>query len=169
MKNGFSASIFPPSSVGGKTCRLWAGGALWWTNQTTAGAIFPSFLLLPVQVALIIEVGEEDDEGDAVAKHHSVHGVGEVTVCEQVVARVQEEEEKLQLQKQEAQIRLSLLFFFIHCCVFPHQLQGRQVSFPPQVLLHVRPECCQAVVRIHDDVDEGVYQADEERCRTENG
>lgn len=65
--------------------------------NTAAGAVLVLFLLRPVQVALIIEIGEEDDESDAVAKHHSVHGVGEVTVCEQVVARVQEEEEKLQL------------------------------------------------------------------------
>lgn len=37
--------------------------------------------------------------------------------------------------------------------------------FPPQVLLHVRADGSQAVVGVHDDVDEGVQQADEERCR----
>lgn len=99
-------------------------------------------LLLLVEVALIIEVTEEDDEGDTVAKHHHVHGVGEVALCEQVVACVQEEQQKLQ------------------------QLQGREVSLPPQVLLHVRADGSQPVVRIHHDVDEGVDQADEERLST---
>lgn len=59
-----------------------------------------SFLLLLAEVALIIEVAEEDDEGDAVTKHHHVHGVWEVTLCEQVVARVHEEHEKLHLERQ---------------------------------------------------------------------
>lgn len=46
-----------------------------------------------------------------------------------------------------------------------HQLQGCEVFFPPQVLLHVGADGSQAVVGVHDDVDEGVQQADEERCR----
>ena len=58
------------------------------------------FLLLPVEVALIIEVTEQDDEGDAVTEHHHVHGVGVVALCEQVVARVQEEQQKLYLERQ---------------------------------------------------------------------
>lgn len=57
-----------------------------------------SLLLLPADVALIIEVAEEDDEGHAVAEDHGVHGVWEVAVGEQVVAGVQEEEQELQLQ-----------------------------------------------------------------------
>lgn len=36
----------------------------------------------------MIEVTEEDDEGEAVRKHKQVHGLGEVALCEQVVARV---------------------------------------------------------------------------------
>lgn len=48
------------------------------------------FLLPLVEVALIIEVAEEDDEGDAVTKHQHVHGVGEVALRHQVAARVQE-------------------------------------------------------------------------------
>lgn len=47
-----------------------------------------SYLLLLVEVALMIEVTEEDDEGEAVRKHKQVHGLGEVALCEQVVARV---------------------------------------------------------------------------------
>lgn len=47
-----------------------------------------SFLFLPAQVALIVEVTEEDDEGDAVTKHHQVHGVWKVALCKQVVAGV---------------------------------------------------------------------------------
>ena len=45
-----------------------------------------------------------------------------------------------------------------------HQLQRGEVSLPPQVLLHVRAERSQEVVRIHHNVDEGVEQADEECC-----
>lgn len=96
------------------------------------------FLLLLVEVALIIEVTEEDDESDAVTKHQHVHVVGEVALCEQVVARVQKKHHEL------------------------NQLQRGEVSLPPQVLLHVRAERSQAVVRIHHNVDEGVEQADEE-------
>lgn len=97
------------------------------------------FLLLLLEVALVIEVTEEDDESDAVTEHQHVHGVGEVALCEQVVARVQEEQQELQ------------------------QLEGRDVSLPPQILLHVRAEGSQAIVRIHHHVNEGVDQADEER------
>ena len=56
------------------------------------------FFLLPfVMIALIIEIKEEDHEGDAVDEYQRVHGVGEVAVCEQVVARVQEEQHELHL------------------------------------------------------------------------
>lgn len=48
-------------------------------------------------------------------------------------------------------------------CVCFYQLQCGEVAFPPQIFLHVRTQSCQAVVRIHDDVYEGVEQADEER------
>lgn len=57
------------------------------------------FLLLLAEVALIIEVTEEEDEGDAVSKHHDVHGVGEVAVCKQVVASVEEKHHKLHLER----------------------------------------------------------------------
>jgi len=50
---------------------------------------------------MIIEVAEEDDENNAVNKHRRVHGVGEVAVCEQVVAGVQEEQKKLHLERWE--------------------------------------------------------------------
>lgn len=130
-------------------------------------------LLLLVEVALIIEVTEEDDEGDTVAKHHHVHGVGEVALCEQVVACVQEEQQKLQLERQSGDVQISVLHKQTHMIsqIFSygagdaHQLQGREVSLPPQVLLHVRADGSQPVVRIHHDVDEGVDQANEERCR----
>lgn len=57
-----------------------------------------SFLLLFVDVALIVEVTEEDDEGDAVTKHIRVHGSWEVTVCEKVLTRVQQEHHELHLK-----------------------------------------------------------------------
>ena len=65
------------------------------------------FLLLLAEVALIIEVTEEDDEGDAVAEHHHVHGVGEVAVCEQVVAGVQEEQHELHLLEGKSSDQIS--------------------------------------------------------------
>lgn len=57
------------------------------------------FLLFLVEVAVIIEVTEEDNEADAVTKHHQVHAVGEVALCKQVVACVQEKQQKLHLEK----------------------------------------------------------------------
>lgn len=92
-----------------------------------------------MEIALVVEVTEEEDEGDAVTKHNYVHRVWEVALCEQVVAGVKEEEQELQ------------------------QLQRGEVSLPPKVLLHVRADRSQAVIRVHDDVNEGVYKADEER------
>lgn len=70
-----------------------------------ARLINTSFLLPPVEVALIVEVTEEDDQGDAVTEHQQVHGVGEVALCEQVVAGVQEEEHKLHLERQTTDLR----------------------------------------------------------------
>lgn len=70
--------------------------------MSTAGV---SLVLLLVEVALIIEVTEEDDEGDAIAEHHQVHEVGEVALCEQVVACVQEEQQELHLERQRDNFR----------------------------------------------------------------
>ncbi len=78
-------------------------------STADTGNVCSLFLLLLVEVALIIEVTEEDDEGDAVTKHHHVHGVREVTLCEQVVACVQEEQQKLQLQMQSGEVQISSL------------------------------------------------------------
>lgn len=125
---------------------------------------------------MIVEVTEEDDEGDAVAKHKHVHGVWEVTLCEQVVACVQEEEQKLHLQTQSRKVQISSLHkhtYMVHLNMHrlfhtkqeTHQLQRCEVFFPPQVLLHVRADGSQAIVRIHHYVNEGVDQADEKRCR----
>lgn len=52
--------------------------------------------------------------------------------------------------------------FVSHWAASTHQLQRREVSFPPQVLLHVRADRSQTVVRVHDYVHKGVDQADEE-------
>lgn len=100
------------------------------------------FLLFLAEVTLVIEIAEKYNESNAVSKHHHVHAVGKVTLGEEVVARVQEEQDKLD------------------------QLQGGQVFLPPQVLLHVRANGSQAVVRVHDDVDKRVDEADEERLST---
>ena len=45
------------------------------------------------------------------------------------------------------------------------QLHAGDVPLPPQVLLHVRAERGQAVVRIHHKVNEGVDHTNEKRCR----
>lgn len=58
------------------------------------------FLLLFADIALIVEVTEEDDEGDTVTKHQHIHGIWEIALCEQVVASVQEEQHKLHLERQ---------------------------------------------------------------------
>lgn len=40
-------------------------------------------------------------------------------------------------------------------------LERGQVLLPPQVLLELRSHCGEQVVRVHDDVHEGVQQAEE--------
>lgn len=118
---------------------------------------------------MIVEVAEEDDEGDAVTEHERVHGIWEVTLCEKVVTRVQQEHHKLHLEgemlRQIILHRLARAHTHVVRTGSAHQLQGCEVFFPPQILLHVRADGSQAVVGIHDDMDEGVEQADEECCR----
>ncbi len=79
---------------------------LWWALQTQRN-LCVLFLLLLVEVALVVEVTEEDDEGDAVTKHQHVHGVWEVALCEQVVARVQQEQQELHLERQSEKVQIS--------------------------------------------------------------
>lgn len=125
------------------------------------------FLLLFADVAVIVEVTEEDDEGDTVTEHQHIHGIREIALCEQVVASVQEEQHKLHLERAHS---ISLLHkqrkftFFLCTTAGAYQLQRCEISLPPQVLLHVRANGGQAVVRIHHNVDKGVHQADEECC-----
>lgn len=66
--------------------------------HTTVGSSL-GLLLLPLsaEVALVVEVAEEDDQRDAVAEHKGVHGIGEVALGEQVVAGVDKEEQELHL------------------------------------------------------------------------
>lgn len=126
--------------------------------HATVGSSLALLLPLLAEVALVVEVAEQDDQRDAVAKHDDVHGFGEVALGEQVVAGVEEEEQELHLAR-----RSQDNFFFFFCDDGAdagggdsYQLQGREVFLPPQVLLHVRANGCQAVIRVHDDVDEGV-------------
>lgn len=55
---------------------------------------------------MIVEVAEEDDEGDAVTEHECVHGIWEVTICKKVVTRVQQEHHKLNLQGGETLLQI---------------------------------------------------------------
>lgn len=45
------------------------------------------------------------------------------------------------------------------------QLQGGEVTFPPQVFGHAWSHSCQAVIHVHHDMDEGVNQTYQESCR----
>lgn len=67
--------------------------------------------VLPVHVALVVEVAEEQDEADAVGEHNGVHRVGEVTLGEQVVAGVCGEKNELQLEMKEVVRRNTHLQF----------------------------------------------------------
>lgn len=75
---------------------------------------------------MIVEVAEEDDEGDAVTEHKRVHGIWEVTLCEKVVTRVQQEHHKLHL---EGEMSLHIIFTHTraraHTCT--HTLCGQDV------------------------------------------
>lgn len=67
-----------------------------------------SFLLLRLpEVALIIKVTEEDDEGDAVTNHHSIHGIRVVAICEQVVRCVHNDQDKLHLERRHSSDRFN--------------------------------------------------------------
>lgn len=52
-------------------------------------------------VALVVEVAEEQDEAEAVGKHNRIHGVGEITLCEQVIASVCGQKYKLELKNKK--------------------------------------------------------------------
>jgi len=49
-----------------------------------------------------------------------------------------------------------------------YDLYNSQVLFPPEILLHMRPECGQHVVGVHEDVNEGVDDAKESRMTASN-
>ena len=51
------------------------------------------------EIALVVEITEEENEADTIAKHHNVHGVREVALREQVVSGVRCQKHKLHLQK----------------------------------------------------------------------
>lgn len=79
--------------------------------------------------------------------------------CAKGTAQTAPEGETLQLTSQ-THIECSF-----HRAGDTHQLQRGEVSLPPQVFLHVRADSSQAIIRIHHNVDEGVHQANEERCK----
>lgn len=47
------------------------------------------------------------------------------------------------------------------CSLITYHLDSGQVLLPPQVLVILGPKCCQEVVAVHDDVDEGVQKTEE--------
>lgn len=48
---------------------------------------------------MVVEVAEKSDEAEGVSKHHSIHGVWEVTVSEEVVGGVDRHNEELELSE----------------------------------------------------------------------
>lgn len=86
---------------------------MWELQKKEALSLF--LLLLLVDVALIVEVAKEDDEGDAVTKHQYVHGIWEVTLREKVVTRVHQEHHKLHLKGKRT---FQMLHTHTHVCVF---------------------------------------------------
>lgn len=77
--------------------------------HATVGSSLALLLPLLAEVALVVEVAEQDDQRDAVAKHDDVHGFGEVALGEQVVAGVEEEEQELHLARRSQD---NFFFFF---------------------------------------------------------
>lgn len=94
------------------------------SSTANTGSSCVSFLLLFAEVALIVEVTEEDHEGDAVTKHEQVHGVWEVALSEQVVARVQEEQRELHLER-ETSHQLIRKHSFLRLAALLAQCRGR--------------------------------------------
>ena len=60
---------------------------------------FLNLFHLFAEVALVVEITEEENEADTIAKHHNIHGVREVALCEQVVSCVHCQKHKLHLQE----------------------------------------------------------------------
>lgn len=81
---------------------------------------------------------------------------------------MEEEEHKLHLERKNVRSDKKKYMLYVTSRVFgrgeagAYQLQRRDVFLPPQVFLHVWADSCQAIVRVHHDVDEGVHHADEE-------
>ena len=48
-----------------------------------------------------------------------------------------------------------------------YELHHSQVSLPPEILLHVRPKRRQAVVGVHEHVDEAVHHCTKKRWKKE--
>lgn len=80
-------------------------------------------------ISVVVEVSEEDDEGDSVADQSPLHPAGERTASVEGVAGVADGHVELD------------------------HLNNGEVFLPPEVLLHLRSQCCQAIVTVHEDVD----------------
>jgi len=100
-----------------------------------------SFLRLPV--SFDIKVTEENDERDHVGDLEPAEEQREITalyIQTNQMQTVDEHNNKLR------------------------QLHASKIPLPPQILLHVRTEGGQQVVRIHDHVDETIAQRSHVRC-----
>lgn len=90
-------------------------------------------------VRLLVEVGEEEVEHDRVHADPPDEGLRVVAVDEKQLEGVDHHQDEL------------------------HHLDGGEVLLPPEVLLVLRAQRGQEVVGVHDDVHEGVEEAEEGR------
>ena len=60
---------------------------------------FLNLFHLFAEIALVVEITEEENEADTIAKHHNIHGVREVALREQVISCVRCQKHKLHLQE----------------------------------------------------------------------
>lgn len=117
------------------------GGAISFCGKTVdhALACFVPWLL---PVGLVIEVGEEDDEGDCVCDKRPLH------------------------PGREWAARVERVSGMADCHMKLDHLNYGQVLFPPQILLHVGSKGGQAIVTIHQYMDTRVYGRTKERLAT---
>jgi hypothetical protein len=64
-------------------------------------------------------------------------------------------------------IKFSTVFSLIKKrSIMIYQLEFGDVFLPPEIFLDLRPECCQEVVRVHDDMNKGVEESDQNSLLT---
>lgn len=99
------------------------------------GSVQPFVRPLLADVGLLVEVVEEVVEEDGVGEDDDDRPFGVVAVAPEQLEEVVESQAELD------------------------QLKRREVLLPPEVLLQARPHGGEHIIRVHDDVNEAVYEA----------